>query len=57
MLTNKVIDIVRAFDYLYKRHGCFKVKEELIGWTDLGVVKVWLNEDYSLNAKSAEEVD
>src|ERR1700679_3698532 len=28
----------------------------MIGWTGLGVVKVWINEDYALNRKAASAV-
>ena len=51
MLLGKVIEIVAGFSYLFRRFGFFKIKEEMIGWTDLGVIKVWLNEDYGLNNK------
>jgi hypothetical protein len=50
-LTSKVPDIVQGFDYLCRRFGPFRIQPQLIGWTELGVIKVWLNEDYSLNCK------
>ena len=43
MLLGRVTDIVSGFSYLFRRFGLFKIKEEMIGWTNLGVVKVWLN--------------
>lgn len=51
MLANKVVDIIKGFQYLYNRFGSFSITEEMIGWTELGVVKVWFNSDYSLNRK------
>ncbi len=45
-------DIVKGFEYLYKRFGAFHITKEMIGWTDLGIIKVWINEDFSLNKKS-----
>jgi len=52
MLLGKVNDIVSGFSYLHRRFGLFKIKEERCGWTNLGVVKVWLNEDYGANTKA-----
>jgi hypothetical protein len=49
MLLARVTDIVAGFSYLHRRFGLFKIKEEMIGWTNLGVIKVWLNYDYGLN--------
>ena len=52
LLASKVSDIVAGFDYLHRRFGAFSITEEMIGLTELGIVKVWLNEDFSLNTKS-----
>lgn len=51
MLSAKVIDIIEGFSYLYRRYGGFEIREEMIGWTALGFVKVWLNEDFGVNEK------
>ena len=51
-ISGKAIDIVRGFNYLNRRFGHFVIKEEMIGCTELGIVKVWFNEDFSLNTKS-----
>ncbi len=29
----------------------------MIGWTELGVIKVWMNEDFSQNRKEGEVVN
>jgi hypothetical protein len=31
------------------RFGAFQVKKGMIGWTALGIVKVWIHEDFSSN--------
>ena len=51
MLSNKIIDIVKGFEYLFRRFGSFAITEEMIGWTKLGIVKVWINEDFCSNYK------
>lgn len=50
-MPSKVKDIVKAFDYLHRRFGTFSITEEMIGFTELGIPKVWLNPDFSLNRK------
>lgn len=57
----KIIDILRAIEYLKQRFGYFHIKKGMIGWTALGVVKVWINSDFSANfveeeANSEEEM-
>lgn len=51
-LAAKTSEIVTGFDYLFRRFGSFAITEEMIGLTELGVVKVWINEDFSQNTKS-----
>lgn len=48
-LSNRAIDIVKGFDYLFKRFGAFHISPEMIGWTDIDVIKVWFNEDFASN--------
>lgn len=42
-------DVVRTVQYLKRRYGGFRVRREMVGLTELGVVKVWVNEDFSSN--------
>lgn len=51
MLSQKVLDVVGGLKYLFRRVGPFSIIEEMIGWTELGVVKVWFNDDFSSNNK------
>ncbi len=43
------MDILRAIEYLKQRFGLFRIKKGMIGWTALGVAKVWINSDFSAN--------
>ena len=45
----KITDIVRGFNYLVKRYGPFRPTQRMVGCTREGLVKVWLNEDYTRN--------
>jgi hypothetical protein len=49
MLSNKATDIVKGFEYLAKRFGAFHIRPDMIGWTDIEVIKVWFNEDFASN--------
>jgi hypothetical protein len=55
MLVSRIKDIVRAFDYLFRRFGPFPVTSDLVGWTQLGV-KIWFNPDFSLNRKPQSQL-
>lgn len=43
------MDILRAIEYLRLRFGFFRINKGMIGLTALGVVKVWINSDFSQN--------
>lgn len=45
-MVSKIIDIVRAIEYLRGRFGLFRIRKGMIGWTELGVAKVWISEKF-----------
>jgi hypothetical protein len=51
---NKITDIFKAVEYLHTRFGAFRITKGMIGWTDLGVAKVWINEDFCSNSVQEE---
>jgi hypothetical protein len=50
------MDILRAIEYLRQRFGLFRIKKGMIGWTTLGVAKVWINSDFSANSVEEEAI-
>lgn len=48
-MAAKIEDITKGFAYLFNRFGPFHITEGMIGITELGVIKVWFNEDYCSN--------
>ena len=49
MLSNNLMSILKAYEYLCKRFGRFYLKPGMIGWTNLNIVKIWFNEDFESN--------
>ena len=49
MLSNNLMSILKAYEYLCKRFGRFYLKPGMIGWTNLNIVKIWFNEDFGSN--------
>lgn len=48
-MKTKIMDVLRSIEYLRQRFGLFRIKKGMIGWTALGVAKVWINSDFSAN--------
>ncbi len=41
--TSNIINILKAFQYLFMRFGAFRIKKRMISKTELGLVKAWIN--------------
>jgi len=40
--------------YLGQKYGFFHINRKLIGWTNLGVIKVWINSNFASNTVEFE---
>ena len=49
-----MLECLQGFQELYSRYGFVAVDRDMIGVTQKGIVKVWLNNIYSRNLKEPE---
>jgi len=49
MLNKNLLAILKGYEYLCKRFGKFYLTDNMIGWTNLNIVKIWFNEDFASN--------
>lgn len=49
---DKFVEILKGLRYLCKRYGPFELTGQMVGWTHDMMMKVWYNEDFSVNTIS-----
>ncbi len=45
--NSRKLDLLRTVGYLIRRYGPFRLRPEHLGLTELGLVKIWINKDFS----------